>query len=81
VHGLTDQDDKKKNKDKKHKNDAEVVTIADKGKAPPKCQGKPDDLPIYCPTHHSTKHIFFGVLSLQEAKAGGRTGMLARRPN
>jgi hypothetical protein len=68
VDGLTDQDDKKKNKDKKHKNDVKVLTVASKGKAPPKCHGKPDDLPVYYPIHRSTKHIFLECLVYKKLK-------------
>jgi hypothetical protein len=54
VHGLSEED-KKKSKDKKRKPDAKVLA-ASKGKAPLRRQGNPDDLPVYCPIHRSTKH-------------------------
>jgi hypothetical protein len=55
VHGQLDAsrsaEGKKKGKDKKRKNgDAEVLAVK-KGKAPQRCQAKPDDLPVYYPVH------------------------------
>jgi len=46
VHGQSDAEDKKKNKDKKRKTGEAEVLAAAKGKAPPRRQGKPEDLPI-----------------------------------
>ena len=60
VHGQLDAsrlaEDKKKGKDKKRKNGDAEVLAAEKGKALPRCQGKPNELPVYCPVHRSTKH-------------------------
>ena len=36
---------------KKRKNEDTEILTAEKGKAPPGCQGKPDDIPVYCPVH------------------------------
>ena len=49
-------EDKKKGKDQKRKNGDTEVLAAKKGKALPRRQGKPDDLPVYCPVHRSTRH-------------------------
>ena len=61
MHGQPDAEDKKKNKEKKHKTEAEIL-VTRKGKAPPRRQGKPKDLPVYCPVHSSTKHNFVDCL-------------------
>jgi hypothetical protein len=62
VHGQIDAsrsvEDKKKGKEKKRKNEDAEILAAETGKAPPRWQGKPDDLPVYCPVHRSTKHSF-----------------------
>ena len=76
VHGQSDVDDKKKNKDKKRKTREAEVLAATKGKAPPRRQGKPDDLPIYCPVHRSTKHSFVDCLVYKKQKEEEQ----ARRP-
>ena len=58
VHGHLDSSqaaDDKKTKNKKRKKGDTNVLAAEKGKPPPQCQGKPDDLPVYCPIHRSTK--------------------------
>ena len=52
VHGQSDLEDKKR------KTEETEVLVTAKGKDPPRHQGKPKDLPAYCPVHHSTKHNF-----------------------
>ena len=59
---------KKKVKDKKRKNGDTDILATKKGKAPPQRQGKPDDLPIYCPIHRSTKHSFIECLVYKKQK-------------
>ena len=67
MHRQPDAEDKKKNKDKKRKTEAEVLAIG-KGKALPRRQGKPKDLPVYCPVHRSTKHSFVDCLVYKKQK-------------
>lgn len=77
------EDDKKKGKDKKHKPEIEVLA-ANKGKAQPQRQGKPDDLTIYCPIHRSTKHSFAECLvykkQRQEEQARKAEAPIRREP-
>jgi hypothetical protein len=62
MHGQFDVEDKKKNKDKKRKTGESKVLVTRKGKAPPRQQGKLEDLLVYCPVHRSTKHSFVDCL-------------------
>jgi hypothetical protein len=60
--------EEKKNKDKNRKTGEAEVLVTGKGKAPPRRQGKPEDLPIYCPIHRSTKHSFVDYLVYKKKK-------------
>jgi hypothetical protein len=68
MHDQSDAEDNKKNKDKKRKTGEAEVLVMGKGKAPPRQQGKPKDLPVYCPIHHSTKHSFVDCLVYKKRK-------------
>ena len=68
MHGQSNMEDKKKNKDKKHKTGEAEVLITGKGKAPLCRQGKPMDLPVYCPVHRSTKHSFVDCIVYKKQK-------------
>jgi hypothetical protein len=67
MHRQPDAEDQKKNKEKKRKTDDEVLVMG-KEKASSRRQGKPEDLPVYCPIHHSTKHSFVDCLVYKKQK-------------
>ena len=67
MHGQPNAGDKKKNKEKKCKIEAEIL-VMEKGKAPLHRQGKPEDLPAYCLVHRSTKHNFVDCLVYKKQK-------------